>query len=136
MNVLSWFAVPLLLEPQTWQSDMLFGPWVQRSAGGKRQVFLQATLDDASRLIPHAQFYPNQGLDAFLDCLRQSIGARGVPTRLYMDNAKIYRSPQLARIAASIGIPKAAARSSASSARYANSFSPRSIPRRCCRSSN
>ena len=89
---------------QTWQSDMLFGPWVQRAGGGKMQVFLQATLDDASRLIPHAQFYPNQGLDAFLDCLRQAISARGVPTRLYMDNAKIYRSPQLERIAASIGI--------------------------------
>ena len=89
---------------QIWQSDMLFGPWVQRSGGGKMQVFLQATLDDASRLIPHAQFYPNQGLDSFLDCLRQAIAARGVPTRLYMDNAKIYRSPQLARIAASIGI--------------------------------
>ena len=93
---------------QTWQSDMLFGPWVQRSGPGgypgKIQVFLQATLDDASRLIPHAQFYPNQGLDAFLDCLRQAIAARGIPTRLYMDNAKIYRSPQLARIAASIGI--------------------------------
>ena len=89
---------------QIWQSDMLFGPWVQRPGGGKQQVFLQATLDDASRLIPHAQFYPNQGLDSFLDCLRQAIAARGVPTRLYMDNAKIYRSPQLARIAASIGI--------------------------------
>ena len=89
---------------QIWQSDLLFGPWVQRSGGGKMQVFLQATLDDASRLIPHAQFYPNQGLDAFLDCLRQAIAARGLPTRLYMDNAKIYRSPQLARIAASIGI--------------------------------
>ncbi len=89
---------------QIWQSDMLFGPWVQRPGGGKRQVFLQATLDDASRLIPHAQFYPNQGLDSFLDCLRQGIAARGVPTRLYMDNAKIYRSTQLARIAASIGI--------------------------------
>jgi transposase InsO family protein len=89
---------------QTWQSDMLFGPWVQRSGGGKMQVFLQATLDDASRLIPHAQFYPNQGLDSFLDCLRQAVSARGIPTRLYMDNAKIYRSPQLARIAASIGI--------------------------------
>ena len=89
---------------QIWQSDMLFGPWVQRPGGGKMQVFLQATLDDASRLIPHAQFYPNQGLDSFLDCLRQAIAARGVPTRLYMDNAKIYRSPQLARIAASIGI--------------------------------
>ena len=89
---------------QTWQSDMLFGPWVQRAGGGKMQVFLQATLDDASRLIPHAQFYPNQGLDSFLDCLRQAIAARGLPTRLYMDNAKIYRSPQLGRIAASIGI--------------------------------
>jgi transposase InsO family protein len=89
---------------QTWQSDMLFGPWVQRAGGGRMQVFLQATLDDASRLIPHAQFYPNQGLDSFLDCLRQAIAARGLPTRLYMDNAKIYRSPQLARIAASIGI--------------------------------
>jgi transposase InsO family protein len=89
---------------QTWQSDMLFGPWVQRAGGGKMQVFLQATLDDASRLIPHAEFYPNQGLDSFLDCLRQAIAARGLPTRLYMDNAKIYRSPQLGRIAASVGI--------------------------------
>src|SRR5262245_40318111 len=89
---------------QIWQSDLLFGPWVQRPGGGKMQVFLQATLDDASRLIPHAQFYPDQGFDSFLDCLRQAIAARGVPTRLYMDNAKIYRSAQLARIAASIGI--------------------------------
>ncbi len=89
---------------QIWQSDMLFGPYVQRPGGGKMQVFLHAVLDDASRLIPHAQFYPNQGLDAALDCLRQAVAARGVPVRLYVDNAKIYRSPQLARIAASIGI--------------------------------
>jgi hypothetical protein len=39
------------------------------------QVFPQATRDDASRLIPHAQFYPHQGLDPFLDCLRQAIAA-------------------------------------------------------------
>jgi transposase InsO family protein len=93
---------------QIWQSDMLFGPWIRRPGPaphpGKMQVFLQATLDDASRLIPHAQFYPDQGLNSFLDCLRQAVAARGIPTRLYMDNAKIYRSPQLARIAASIGI--------------------------------
>ena len=88
---------------QIWQADMLFGPWVQRAGGGRMQVFLHATLDDASRLIPHAQFYSSQGLDACLDCLRQAMAARGVPTRLYIDNAKIYRSPQLARIAASLG---------------------------------
>jgi len=89
---------------QIWQADMLFGPWVQRPGGGRMQVFLHATLDDASRLLPHAQFYSSQGLDAALDCLRQAIAARGVPIRLYIDNAKMYRSPQLARIAASLGI--------------------------------
>jgi putative transposase len=88
---------------QIWQADMLFGPWVQRTGGGRRQVFLHATLDDASRLIPHAEFYFSQGLDAALDCLRQAMAARGIPVRLYIDNAKMYRSPQLARIAASLG---------------------------------
>ena len=89
---------------QIWQSDMLYGPYVQRSGGGKMQALLHAILDDASRLIPHAQFYASQGLDACLDCLRQAVAARGVPVRLYMDNAKIYRSPQLARISASVGM--------------------------------
>jgi transposase InsO family protein len=91
------------LANQIWQADMLFGPWVSRPGGGRRQVFLHATLDDASRFIPHAQFYASQGLDAALDCLRQAIAARGIPIRLYIDNAKMYRSPQLARIAASLG---------------------------------
>ena len=89
---------------QIWQSDMLFGPYVQRPSGGRMQAFLYAVLDDASRLIPHAQFYAHPGLDAFLDCLRQAVAARGLPTRLYVDNAKVFRSTQLAHIAASIGI--------------------------------
>ena len=93
------------LSNQIWQADMLFGRWVRRvKGGGRRQAFLHATLDDASRLIPHAQFYASQGLDASLDCLRHAVAARGLPARLYIDNAKIYRSPQLARIAASLGI--------------------------------
>ena len=118
---------------QIWQSDMLFGPYVQRPGGGKIQAYLHATLDDASRLIPHAQFYTSQGLDACLDCLRQAIAARGLPVRLYMDNAKIYRGQQLARIAAAIGIlvvhtppyqPEGRGKSSATSVPSANSFWP------------
>jgi putative transposase len=89
---------------QIWQSDMLFGPHVQRAGGGRMQAFLFAVLDDASRLIPHAQFYAHQGPDAFIDCLRQGVAARGVCIRLYVDDAKVYRSSQLARITASIGI--------------------------------
>jgi hypothetical protein len=83
---------------------MLFGPYVQRAGGGKTQAFLYAILDDASRLIPHAQFYDHQGLGALLDCLRQAVAARGLPQRLYVDNGHVYRSQQLARIAASLGI--------------------------------
>jgi len=95
------------------------------------QALLHAILDDASRLIPHAQFYASQGLDACLDCLRQAVAARGVPVQLYMDNAKIYRSPQLARISASVGMlivhtprinQRVAVKSSVSSARAAYSF--------------
>jgi putative transposase len=89
---------------QLWQSDLLFGPYVQRPGGGRRQAFLYALLDDASRLVPHAQFYAHQGLEAFLDCFRQAVAARGLPVRLYIDNGQVYRSQQLARIAASLGI--------------------------------
>ena len=46
---------------QIWQSDMLFGPYVQRPGGGKMQALLHAILDNASRLIPHAQFYGQPG---------------------------------------------------------------------------
>jgi len=89
---------------QIWQSDMLFGPYIQRPGGGKQQCFLYAVIDDASRLVPHAQFYLDEGLESLLDCLRQSVAARGIPIRLYVDNGKVYRSQQLLRIAASLGI--------------------------------
>jgi hypothetical protein len=36
-----------------------------------------------------APFYASQELDAYMDCLRQAVAARGAPIRLYMDNAKI-----------------------------------------------
>ena len=46
----------------------------------------------------------SEGLDSLLDCLRQSVKARGIPIRLYVDNGKVFHSQQLARIAASLGI--------------------------------
>lgn len=89
---------------QIWQSDMMFGPYITRPGGGKQQAMLYAILDDASRLIPHAQFYDDEGLESLLDCTRQGVAARGIPVRLYVDNGKVYRSAQLARIAATLGI--------------------------------
>ena len=89
---------------QIWQSDMMFGPYIPRPGGGKEQAMLYALLDDASRLIPHAQFYADEGLESLLDCTRQGVAARGIPVRFYVDNGKVYRSAQLARIAATLGI--------------------------------
>ena len=89
---------------QIWQSDMMFGPYVARPGGGKQQAMLYALLDDASRMIPHAQFYADEGLESLLDCTRQGVAARGIPLRFYVDNGKVYRSAQLARIAATLGI--------------------------------
>ena len=97
----------------------------------------------------------------------KAIAARGLPTRLYMDNAKIYRSPQLARIAASLGIliihtPPYQPEGRGKIERFfrsvdqrlstmpylsrdkpghdlvpvVSSFSPRSNPKRCCRSNS
>lgn len=76
---------------------MLFGPYVQRPSGGPMQAFLYALPDDASRLAPYAEFYAQQGPDAFLDCLRHGVSARGIPVYLYVDNGKVFRSQQLAR---------------------------------------
>jgi len=86
-----------------WQSDMMYGPPVSVD-GRERRSFLFAFLDDMSRLVPHGQFYLTEGLDGYLDCLRQALTKRGLPRRLYVDNGPIFRSQHLAQITASLGI--------------------------------
>jgi transposase InsO family protein len=86
-----------------WQSDMMYGPMVQVE-GRQRKTFLFAFLDDMSRLVPHGQFYLREGLESYLDCLRQALLRRGLPRRLYVDNGPAFRSQHLAQITASLGI--------------------------------
>ena len=86
-----------------WQSDMMFGPTVSVE-GRQRKTYLFAFLDDMSRLIPHAQFYLTEGLDSYLDGLRQALLKRGLPRRLYVDNAPSFRSQHLSQITASLGV--------------------------------
>jgi transposase InsO family protein len=86
-----------------WQSDMMYGPMV-KVEGRQRKTFLVAFLDDMSRLIPHAQFYLSEGLESYLDCLRQALLRRGLPRRLYVDNGPAFRSQHLAQITASLGV--------------------------------
>jgi len=89
-----------------WQSDVWYGPHIPdpRSPDKKRRVYLIGFMDDHSRLVTHAQFYPAEDLPSLLDCFKKAIQKRGLPTRLYCDNGIIYTSRQFSRIVAELGI--------------------------------
>lgn len=91
------------LANEIWQSDCLHGPKV--SIDGKlRKSYLFAFIDDCSRLIPHAEFYLSEKVDTYCDALRKALGKRGLPRKLYVDNAPGFRSHHLSHITASLGI--------------------------------
>jgi len=86
-----------------WQSDALHGPKVLHEKK-LRKSYLFAFIDDMSRLIPHAQFYVQEALEVYTDCLRQALAKRGLPRKLYVDNGPAFRSHHLENITASLGI--------------------------------
>lgn len=87
-----------------WQVDVLYGPALPMQNGRRKSTFLIAVLDDATRLIPHAQFYFDQHLSSLKDCLKQAFMKRGLPRRLYVDNGRIFRSRLLLQVGARLGI--------------------------------
>lgn len=89
---------------QCWQCDVLHGPSLRLTDGRRGKTYLIAFIDDATRVILHGQFYYDEGLRSFKDCLKQALLKRGVPSVLYMDNAKVFRSRLLTLVAARIGI--------------------------------
>jgi transposase InsO family protein len=87
-----------------WQADVMYGPSIAMPDGSRRKTFLIAILDDATRVIAHAQFYFDQKLHSLRDCLKQALIKRSVPKRLYMDNGKIFRSRMIIHLCARLGI--------------------------------
>ncbi len=89
---------------EIWQSDVMHGPYVQVDGRGAKKSYLIAVIDDHSRFVVHAQFYLAETLTNFLDCLRQSILARGLPQKLYIDNGACFKTLHLEQVAAQLGI--------------------------------
>jgi len=87
-----------------WQSDVMYGPNVPTPAGTRRRTYLIAILDDATRLIAHAQFYLDETFSSLKDALKQAFLKRGLPKRLYTDQGRIFRSGPLLRLSARLGI--------------------------------
>ncbi len=90
---------------ELWQSDLKFGPYLPIGPGGtKKQVYLVVFLDDATRYVLHAEFYPTLDQAIVEDCFRQAIQKYGVPDSVYFDNGKQYRTRWMARTCSKLGI--------------------------------
>lgn len=87
---------------ELWQADLMYGPYV-RDGRQKKQTYLFAYIDDASRLITHAEFFFSQNFEMLRHSFKEAILKRGIPRLIYTDNGKIYRSQQFEFMCASIG---------------------------------
>jgi len=85
-----------------WQMDTLFGPHI-KNGKGHTQTKLIAFIDDASRVIPHAEFFFAENTQNLIECLRSAFYKRGVPDTLYVDNGAIYTCTEINQICARVG---------------------------------
>jgi transposase InsO family protein len=85
-----------------WQADTMYGPYLKEN-GKMVQTKLIAFIDDASRLICHAQFFGGENTQALITALRVAFYKRGVPKQLYVDNGSIYSSKEITLICARVG---------------------------------
>lgn len=86
-------------------SDVMHGPLVFTADGRtKRKSYLIAFIDDATRIIPYAQFSHSENAASFLPCLLEAVLRRGIPKRLYVDNGSAFRSQHLQMVCAKLGI--------------------------------
>jgi putative transposase len=88
---------------ELWQADTMFGPHVRTMGNQAVQTKLIAFIDDASRVICHAQFFFNENIDALITALKAAFYKRGLPQQLYVDNGSIYCSQEITLICARVG---------------------------------
>ncbi|MBM4431809.1 MAG: DDE-type integrase/transposase/recombinase, partial [Chloroflexi bacterium] len=95
-----------------WQADLKYGPYLPEPnhPGRKMRTYLLAMIDDATRLVVHAEFYDNQKLPVLEDALRKAITKCGAPDSLYVDQGKIFVSRWLRLACARLRIRHLAAK--------------------------
>jgi transposase InsO family protein len=89
---------------QLWMSDVMHGPSVIDTGKRRRKTYLIAFIDDATRVITHAQFAFSENTASFLPVFKQALLRRGKTTRLYVDNGASYRSHHLSLVCAKLNI--------------------------------
>lgn len=90
---------------EIWTGDVLIGPFVPHPRrAGSRRAKLFVLVDDYSRLLVHGRWMEEENTRAGQDVLRAAICRRGVPEHAYFDNGSPFRSSQLARTCAVLGV--------------------------------
>ncbi len=89
---------------ELFMSDVMHGPAVFTEGRKKRKTYLIAFIDDASRVIPYAEFALSEKTKDFMPVFKQAIMRRGLPKRLFVDNGSAFRSRHLAIVCARLGV--------------------------------
>lgn len=80
---------------EMWQADTMYGPSIKSCDGKWKKTFLIAFIDDASRLITHAEFFYRDNTENMVEAFRTALYKRGKPERLYFDNGANYSSKEI-----------------------------------------
>ena len=80
---------------QLWQADTLYGPTIKQADGQWKKTFLIAFIDDASRVITHAEFFYRDNTENMVLAFRSALYKRGRPERLYFDNGANYAAREI-----------------------------------------
>ena len=109
---------------EMWQADTLYGPSIKQLDGQWKKTFLIAFIDDASRVITHAQFFYRDNTENMVSAFRSALYKRGKPERLYFDNGSNYSSKEIAQacVRLSIGLSHAPIRDGAAKGKIERFF--------------
>ena len=86
-----------------WMVDFSPGP-VIIVEGKPMTTQLCVLIDDCSRLIPFAAYYPAANTEAFHHALKEAVLRRGLPRKLYTDQGKPFVSTHTAIVCAKLGV--------------------------------
>lgn len=82
---------------ELWVGDYHEAPILYDEARGRwRTVHFGGFIDHHSKLVVHGEWYGNERIATLEDSFKKAILKRGVPGKVYVDNAKVYRSDQFA----------------------------------------
>lgn len=87
---------------EMWQADTMHGPYL-KIEGKPMKTYLLCFIDDASRVIPHGEFYASDSTTNLIDCFQTALFKRGVPKAMYVDNGSNYSSKEFSLICIRLG---------------------------------